>query len=178
MKSLHSNSLIRFVWPFGQFLAKHTRRLFSPFAHPTSDTIVNSLCFQTILVQPNTGTCVLSERRQRLEVPIQEVLRTLKIYNKSQDAVLIAASWMQANMVAVQGPQGVGKARTLRDMIIALTKGNMGSYHQNPYFNIDHEPHARNSLCRFFQCHSRRRRHGGLECSESGREKGFQISPP
>ena len=42
--------------------------------------------------------------------------------NRSQDRVLRAASAMTSNIVAVQGPPGAGKTRTLRDKIIALTK--------------------------------------------------------
>ena len=53
---------------------------------------------------------------------ILEALKVARKSNKSQDAVLMAASHMQANMVAVQGPPGAGKTRTLADKIIALTK--------------------------------------------------------
>ena len=42
--------------------------------------------------------------------------------NESQERVLDAASAMTGNIVAVQGPPGAGKTRTLCDKIIALTK--------------------------------------------------------
>ena len=42
--------------------------------------------------------------------------------NKSQDDVLMSAAHMKSNIVAVQGPPGAGKTRTLRDKVIALTK--------------------------------------------------------
>ena len=55
----------------------------------------------------------------------QSILRDMKEKwesNESQDAVLMAPSTMQNEIAVVQGPRGVGKTRTLRDMIIALTK--------------------------------------------------------
>ena len=55
----------------------------------------------------------------------KKILRELKVKrtsNQSQDDVLMSASWMRSRIVAVQGPPGAGKTRTLRDKVIAMHK--------------------------------------------------------
>ena len=64
--------------------------------------------------------CYLESVRQ--EMKILRVWKEARKTNKSQEAMLMVASRMQANVVTVQGPPGAGKTRSLRDMIIALTK--------------------------------------------------------
>ena len=53
---------------------------------------------------------------------IINALKTGRKSNKSQDDVLMSAAHMKSNIVAVQGPPGAGKTRTLRDKVIALIK--------------------------------------------------------
>ena len=59
--------------------------------------------------------------KKRYKAVIEE-MKAARKSNKSQDAVLMAASAMRSNLTAVQGPPGAGKTRTLRDKMIALAK--------------------------------------------------------
>ena len=58
---------------------------------------------------------------KKYEDIVQKMQQT-KPMNASQVRVLNAASKMKSRIVAVQGPPGAGKTRTMRDKIIALTK--------------------------------------------------------
>lgn len=63
----------------------------------------------------------------------KSILRDMKARresNESRDAVLMAPSEMQNRIAVVQGLPGAGKTRTLRDMIITLTKPAIVEYWQ------------------------------------------------
>lgn len=118
---IYQSYLTRYVWLFGQFPAKHTRRLIPQWGPRTvGKKITRSSTVAEIERESSFQGCYLESVRQ--EMKILRVWKEARKTNKSQEAMLMVASRMQANVVTVQGPPGAGKTRSLRDMIIALTK--------------------------------------------------------